>query len=178
MSRIGKRTINLPKNTRATIDNQHVQIDGPKGKLSCKLSECIRIEKQENRIQLYIVNTNQKSQSLYGLSRTLINNMIIGVSQGFNKQLEIHGVGYRAQTEGKNLVLNVGYSHTLVIRPPIGIFIEVENNNKILVHGINKALVGQIAAKIRSIRPPEPYKGKGIRYLGETVQRKVGKAGK
>ena len=178
MSRIGKKTIILPHNIKANIDRQNINIIGPKGQLSYQISNYIKIEKQEEKIKLYISTKNQESRALYGLSRTIINNMVIGVSKGFNKKLEIHGVGYRAQMNGKDLILNVGYSHPVIITPPENISIQVQNNTQIIVDGINKEIVGQIAAKIRNIRPPEPYKGKGIRYLGEKIRRKAGKAGK
>uniref|UniRef100_UPI0030024A1D ribosomal protein L6 n=1 Tax=Anunuuluaehu liula TaxID=3049639 RepID=UPI0030024A1D len=178
MSRIGKKIIILPKKVNADIKESLISIRGPKGKLSYKLSKLINIEQKNNQLKLRINNIDKESKALYGLSRTIINNMVIGVSDGFSKRLEIQGVGYRAQIDGKNLVLNVGYSHTIKIIPPEGISIAIENNTHIMVSGINKEIVGQVAAKIREVRPPEPYKGKGIRYLGEKVRRKVGKAGK
>nr|QCI07388.1 ribosomal protein L6 [Leiomenia cribrosa] len=178
MSRIGKKSIILPEQIEANIQNSIVTIKGPKGKLSYTLSSLIQIEKIGNTLQLTCININKKSQSLYGLSRTIINNMVIGVSKGFYKKLEIQGVGYRAQMDDKKLILNVGYSHPVNIEPPEGIEIKVENGTQVSISGINKEIVGLIAAKIREIRPPEPYKGKGIRYLGEKVRRKVGKAGK
>lgn len=178
MSRIGKKIIILPNNIEADIKESTVSIEGPKGKLVYELSDFINIKRIDNKLQLNCLNINKKSQSLYGLSRTIINNMVIGVSEGFNKKLNVQGVGYRAQIDGKDLILNVGYSHPIKIEPPEGISISVQNNTQIIVSGINKEIVGLIAAKIRKIRPPEPYKGKGIRYLGEKVHRKVGKAGK
>nr|YP_009294585.1 ribosomal protein L6 [Asparagopsis taxiformis]AOM66068.1 ribosomal protein L6 [Asparagopsis taxiformis] len=178
MSRIGKKTIVLPDTVNTIINNSVISVQGPKGELSYKLSPLITIKNVNNTLLLQKVNQSKESQIQYGLSRTLVNNMVIGVSQGFNKKLEIQGVGYRAQTDGNNLILNVGYSHPVIINPPEQIFIKVENNTNIIVSGINKELVGQIAAKIRQIRPPEPYKGKGIRYVEEIVKRKVGKAGK
>lgn len=178
MSRIGKKAIKIPKNTHAEINESIICVTGPNGKLSYKLSKLITIKKNQLELNLYKVKDNKESQELYGLSRTIINNMIIGVSKGFNKHLEIQGVGYRAHIEEKNLILNVGYSHAIIITPPENIKIKVENNTQIIVSGINKEVVGQIAAKIRGIRPPEPYKGKGIRYLGEKIRKKIGKAGK
>lgn len=178
MSRIGKKNILLSKEVKAVIDRCNVAIHGPKGKLYFTLNNLITIEQIDNNLQLSQINHSKKAQELYGLSRTIINNMVIGVSQGFQKELTIQGVGYRAQMNGNNLILNVGYSHPVNINPPKDINIKVENNTKIIVSGINKELVGQIAAQIRSIRPPEPYKGKGIRYINENVKRKVGKAGK
>lgn len=178
MSRIGKKPIYLPEGTLATIDNSYIYLKGPKGFMSYSLPECIDIIKENNMIKLTKKDNTKKAKSLYGLSRTLIYNMILGVSNGFSKQLEIHGVGYRCQMEGKNLILNVGYSHTIKIKPEENISIAVENNNLITIEGSSKEIVGQTAAKIRSIRPPEPYKGKGIRYRNEIIKRKVGKAGK
>nr|YP_009511721.1 ribosomal protein L6 [Melanthalia intermedia]AXI97598.1 ribosomal protein L6 [Melanthalia intermedia] len=180
MSRIGKQPINLPKNIKVVIEVNKIKIEGPKGKLKYKLPNNIKIEHDEknNKLRLSKVHEMKETKSLHGLSRTLINNMIIGVSSGFEKKLEIQGVGYRGYTEGRNLVLNVGYSHEITVMPPKNTSIYVENNVNITVQGINKELVGKIAAKIRSIRPPEPYKGKGIRYLNEKINIKVGKAGK
>nr|YP_009500428.1 ribosomal protein L6 [Gracilariopsis heteroclada]AXE43590.1 ribosomal protein L6 [Gracilariopsis heteroclada] len=180
MSRIGKQPISVSKNININIQENNINIEGPKGKLSYKLPKhlSIKYEPYNNQIKLYKINENKETQKLYGLSRTLINNMIIGVSQGFEKKLTIQGVGYRSQIQGKDLILNVGYSHPVIIEPPESIIINVENNTNIIVKGINKELVGEIAAKIRSVRPPEPYKGKGIRYINEKIILKVGKAGK
>lgn len=178
MSRIGRKTILIPENINIEVNKQTVKIQGPKGQLSYTLSAVIQIEKNKNELKLIKINRSPLSQKIYGLSRTLINNMIIGVSQGFSKKLEIQGVGYRSQMDGQHLVLNVGYSHPVIVKPPSDIEIKVENNTNICVIGINKENVGHMAAKIRNIRPPEPYKGKGIRYVTEVVRRKVGKAGK
>lgn len=178
MSRIGKQTIILPDKVSANINESIIFIEGPKGKLSYKLSQLIDIQHKNNEITLKINKSNKASQELHGLSRTIINNMALGVSQGFFKKLEIHGVGYRAQINNKELILNVGYSHPVKINAPNGIAIKVEKNTEIIVSGISKEIVGQVAAKIRSVKPPEPYKGKGIRYINEKIKRKVGKAGK
>nr|YP_010196825.1 ribosomal protein L6 [Gracilaria cliftonii]UAD84629.1 ribosomal protein L6 [Gracilaria cliftonii] len=180
MSRIGKKTINLPQNTDIKIVENNVYITGPKGKLSYQLPEVIKVkhDKKNQTLNLYKGYENKEAQKLHGLSRTLIHNMIIGVSKGFEKKLQIQGVGYRSQLQGKNLILNVGYSHPVTIKPPENILIEVENNTNITIKGIQKEVVGEIAAQIRRIRPPEPYKGKGIRYLNERISIKVGKAGK
>ena len=178
MSRIGKKIIVLPNNIKTNIKESIISIKGPKGELSYELSNFIKIEKINNTLQLNCLNIHKKAQSLYGLSRTIINNMVIGVSEGFNKKLDIQGVGYRAQIDNKNLILNVGYSHPVKIEPPEGITIDVQNSTQITISGINKEVVGMTAAKIKKVRPPEPYKGKGIRYLGEEIRRKVGKAGK
>nr|UEQ12238.1 ribosomal protein L6 [Batrachospermum sp.] len=182
MSRIGKKAIILSNQIHVIIKDNIIIIEGPKGKLSQQVSTLIHlsIKNLDNGQILSIVtkNNSKESQELHGLFRTLINNMVIGVTQGFFKFLEIQGVGYRSQMDGQKLILNVGYSHPVVIIPPNEIFIKVENNTNIIVSGINKEIVGQIASKIRAIRPPEPYKGKGIRYKGEIVKKKVGKAGK
>nr|UAT97816.1 ribosomal protein L6 [Ahnfeltia fastigiata] len=178
MSRIGKQVILIPDNISTKIDNNIIIIKGPKGELSYILSPLISIRQENNVLKLARVDNSKDSLALYGLSRTLINNMIMGVSKGFSRKLEIQGVGYRSQMDGKNLILNVGYSHAVQINPPKGINITVDNNTNITISGINKEIVGQIAAKIREVRPPEPYKGKGIRYQGEIVRKKVGKAGK
>ncbi|MGH0883548.1 50S ribosomal protein L6 [Bacillus paranthracis] len=178
MSRIGKKIISLPKDIEASIINSVVKIKGSKGELSYKMCEVIKAVHQNNTICLHLHENSKEAKKLYGLSRTIINNMVIGVSQGFNKQLEIKGVGYRCQMDGNNLILNLGYSHSIRIKPPEKIKIQVENNLHITVSGINKETVGLIAAKIRKTRPLEPYKGKGIKYIRETIKRKVGKAGK
>lgn len=178
MSRIGKKAINLPEKIEININGLNINVKGPKGNLSHKLPECITITEEKRQLKLSKNKHTKQTQALYGLSRTLINNMVIGVSNGFSKQLEIHGVGYRSQIDGNNLILNVGYSHQVIIKPEEGISITVENNTMITVTGINKELVGQTAAKIRAIRSPEPYKGKGIKYRNEKINRKVGKAGK
>lgn len=178
MSRIGTVPIQIPENIYVYIDGPRISIQGPKGQLSYQVSNLIKVENTKYELKLHPLKENDHSRAIHGLSRTIINNMMIGVSEGFKKQLEIHGVGYRLQMEEKNLILNVGYSHPITIKPPEGISISIENNTKIIISGINKEIVGQVAAKIRSIRPPEPYKGKGIRYMKEKIKRKVGKAGK
>nr|YP_009774033.1 50S ribosomal protein L6 [Caulacanthus okamurae]QIZ74650.1 50S ribosomal protein L6 [Caulacanthus okamurae] len=178
MSRIGKRSIILKKEIKVNFNNSIITIEGPKGKLLHKIPKIVKVTYTSNEIKLSIDNNTKKALELYGLSRTLINNMVIGVSQGFSKKLKIQGVGYRCQMNENNLILNVGYSHPIVIKPPKNIKIKVEDNTHINVLGINKELVGQVAAKIRATRPPEPYKGKGIKYLNEVIKRKVGKAGK
>nr|YP_009293783.1 ribosomal protein L6 [Rhodymenia pseudopalmata]AOM64465.1 ribosomal protein L6 [Rhodymenia pseudopalmata] len=178
MSRIGKKNIIIPQNVNANIDSSNIIIKGPKGQLAYKLPCGITIEKNKNILQLKKVDESKEVKALHGLSRTMVNNMVIGVSEGFDKKLEIQGVGYRSQVKGKTLILNVGYSHTVSINPPEGISVSVENSTLITVHGADKAIVGEIAAKIRAVRKPEPYKGKGIRYIEEKVRRKIGKAGK
>lgn len=178
MSRIGKQEITIEKDIEIKINNQNIIVKGKKGELYYNLSKLINIRQIENKIRLIPQNSSQQAREIHGLSRSIIYNMIIGVSKGFEKKLVIQGVGYRSQMEGKTLILNVGYSHSIRIEPPENVRINVENNTSILVSGINKEVVGQVAARIRSIKPPEPYKGKGIRYDKEKIRRKVGKAGK
>lgn len=178
MSRIGKKEIIIPNNIKVIIEDDKIQVKSNKGKLQYAISNLIDIEQTDNKLKLTTKDQSQKAQAIYGLSRSIINNMIIGVSQGFEKRLLIQGVGYRSQIEGKDLILNMGYSHPIKIKPPKDIVIKVENNINIIIYGINKETVGQIAAKIRAVRPPEPYKGKGIRYVNEIINKKVGKAGK
>lgn len=178
MSRIGKKEIQITDNISIEINQSTIFITGKQGKLFYNLPQLINIEKTDNKIKLIPKNSSSKAQELHGLSRSIIYNMIIGVSKGFRKKLVIQGVGYRSQIEGNILILHIGYSHVVQIKPPENITIQVENNTNILISGINKELVGQVAAKIRAIRPPEPYKGKGIRYENENIRRKVGKAGK
>lgn len=178
MSRIGKRPIDIPSKVSVTIDGQHVAVKGPKGELERLVSEQIKVEQEGEKILVERRDESRTARQRHGLSRTLIANMIEGVSNGFEKRLSIQGVGYRAQVQGRNLILNVGYSKPVEIVPPEGIQVKVENNTNVIVSGINKETVGDVAAKIRSVRPPEPYKGKGIRYVDEKVRRKAGKAGK
>lgn len=178
MSRIGKRPIPIPQKVTIAIDGQHVAVKGPKGELSRVLPSEVEVIQEEGSLLVNRRNESRVARQRHGLSRTLVANMVEGVSQGFQKRLEIQGVGYRAQVQGKNLVLNVGYSHQVHIEPPEGIQLAVENNTNVIVTGIDKEAVGNIAAQIRAVRPPEPYKGKGIRYAGEMVRRKAGKAGK
>jgi large subunit ribosomal protein L6 len=178
MSRIGKRPIPIPQKVTVTIDGQEVAVKGPKGELSRILPAEVEVVQEDNSLLVNRRNESRTARQRHGLCRTLVANMVEGVSQGFQKRLEIQGVGYRAQVQGRNLVLNVGYSHQVQIEPPEGIQLAVENNTNVIVTGIDKEVVGNIAAKIRATRPPEPYKGKGIRYSGEAVRRKAGKAGK
>nr|YP_010851273.1 ribosomal protein L6 [Aphanocladia delicatula]WGH14180.1 ribosomal protein L6 [Aphanocladia delicatula] len=178
MSRIGKKEIIIPNNIEVILNESHILVKGVKGKLSYNVSKLIEIQITKSIIQLRKKDETQKAQAIHGLSRSIINNMIIGVSEGFEKKLIIQGVGYRSQMNGKNLILSMGYSHTVKIEPPEDINIRVENSTNIFISGINKETVGQTAATIRSVRPPEPYKSKGIRYENEIVKQKVGKAGK
>lgn len=178
MSRIGKRPITVPNKVSVEIDNQHVAVKGPKGELSRVLPTGITVDQDGETLNVLRQNDSRHLRQLHGLSRTLVANMVEGVSQGFQRRLEIQGVGYRARVDGRNLVLNVGYSHEVKIEPPEGIQMAVENNVNVIVSGIDKEIVGNLAARIRAVRPPEVYKGKGIRYAGEVVRRKAGKAGK
>nr|YP_536980.1 ribosomal protein L6 [Neopyropia yezoensis]Q1XDI8.1 RecName: Full=Large ribosomal subunit protein uL6c; AltName: Full=50S ribosomal protein L6, chloroplastic [Neopyropia yezoensis]ABJ91314.1 50S ribosomal protein L6 [Neopyropia yezoensis]AGH27626.1 ribosomal protein L6 [Neopyropia yezoensis]QFZ66962.1 ribosomal protein L6 [Neopyropia yezoensis]ULU28941.1 ribosomal protein L6 [Neopyropia yezoensis]WKD83457.1 ribosomal protein L6 [Neopyropia yezoensis] len=178
MSRIGKKIILLPTNLSTQFDGQTITVTGPKGTLSRTLPAGINLEILNDTIAVKTSGQTKMASQLHGLSRTLISNMIEGVSNGFFKKLQIQGVGYRSQIDNQDLILSVGYSHVVKIKPPANIEIKVENNTNITVSGIDKEVVGQVASTIRSIRPPEPYKGKGIRYQGEFVRRKAGKAGK
>lgn len=178
MSRIGKRPINLPPKVTVTIAGQTISVKGPKGELSRTLPPEVELVLEGDTLQVNRRDDSRTARERHGLCRTLVANMVEGVSQGFQRRLEIQGVGYRAQSQGTNLTLNVGYSNPVQIAAPQGIQFAVENNTNIIVTGIDKELVGNVSATIRSTRPPEPYKGKGIRYSGEFVRRKAGKAGK
>ncbi|HLT18359.1 MAG TPA: 50S ribosomal protein L6 [Thermomicrobiales bacterium] len=178
MSRIGIVPITVPSGVDVTIDGQDVRVKGPKGQLEMTVRQPISVVRENGTILVSRPNDQRRNRSLHGLTRTLINNMVVGVTEGYTRRLEIRGVGYRAAMDGKTLVLNVGYSHPVRIEPVEGIEFAVEGNTNISVSGIDKALVGEIAARIRRVRPPEPYKGKGIRYVGEYVRQKAGKAGK
>jgi len=178
MSRIGKAPIDIPSGVTVGIKGNNVDVSGPKGELSRSLCPDMKIALDNNVLVVTRPSDNRRHRSLHGLTRTLIANMITGVSQGFEKNLEIVGVGYRAEKAGEKLVLRVGYSHLVELTPPKGVSIEIEGNNKIKVKGIDKEAVGQMAAGIRAVRPPDSYKGKGIRYAGEVVRLKPGKAGK
>ena len=179
MSRIGLMPVPLPKGVSVNIEGSTVQVKGPKGELVRTLNSEMQIKLEDNRLLVERPTDQRRHRALHGLTRTLVNNMVLGVSQGFTRRLEIEGVGYRAEIQGKNLVLNVGFSHPVVVEPPPGISFEVEKGTRVFsVLGADKEMVGEMAARIRRIRPPEPYKGKGIRYQGEHVRRKAGKAGK
>ena len=176
MSRIGLKPIDIPNGVEVKVDNKnYAVVKGPKGTLEQQLSKDMKIEINENIIAVTRPTDNKKHKSLHGLTRTLLNNMIIGVTDGYQKVLEIVGVGYRAQKQGKKLVLNLGFSHPVEMEDPEGIETTVEGNNKIIVKGIDKQKVGNYAAVIRDWRKPEPYKGKGIKYSDEQVRRKAGK---
>ncbi|MBW4521891.1 MAG: 50S ribosomal protein L6 [Scytolyngbya sp. HA4215-MV1] len=177
MSRIGKRPISIPNKVTIAIEGQHIKVNGPKGELSRVLPSGVLLEQEGETLLVKRQNESRIARQRHGLCRTLVANMVEGVSQGFQRRLEIQGVGYRAQVQGRNLILNVGFSNPVQIEPPDGIQVAVENNTNVVVSGIDKEIVGNTAAKIRAVRPPEPYKGKGIRYAGEAVRRKVGKSG-
>jgi large subunit ribosomal protein L6 len=178
MSRIGRLPITVPSGVDVTIDGRNVTVTGPKGSLSRSLHPDMTVSREEGTIVVTRPTEQKTHKQLHGLTRTLVNNMVVGVTDGYRKGLEITGVGYRAALNGKKLTLNLGYSHPIEIDPPEGITFEVENPTRLAVVGIDKELVGQIAAKVRSTRKPEPYKGKGVRYSGEYIRRKAGKAGK
>ena len=179
MSRIGRLPVPVPAGVDVTINGNEVTVKGPKGTLSRTIAQPLSVTRQEDgTILVTRPNDERESRSLHGLSRTLINNMVVGVTEGYSKQLEIVGTGYRAAQKGTGVELSLGFSHTVTVEAPEGIDLKVEGNLKIIVSGISKERVGEVAANIRKIRPPEPYKGKGVRYAGENVRRKVGKAGK
>ncbi|MEQ8541633.1 MAG: 50S ribosomal protein L6 [Coleofasciculus sp. D1-CHI-01] len=178
MSRIGKRPIAIPNKVTVTIEGQQVTVKGPKGELQRVLPKQVTVEQEGETIQVRRRDESKLARQRHGLSRTLVANMVEGVSKGFERRLAIQGVGYRAQVQGRNLILNVGYSQPVEIVPPEDVQLAVEGNTNVIVSGINKEIVGNTAAKIRAVRPPEVYKGKGIRYAGEIIRRKAGKAGK
>ena len=179
MSRIGKLPIPIPDKVSAQISGQHITVKGPKGTLEREIPEPIAVKQEGNEIVVNPTDNSRIGRQRYGLCRTLIANMVDGVSQGFQKRLLIQGVGYRAQAQGKKLTLNVGYSKPVEMEMPDGIDVAVENRNtEVIISGINKEIVGNVAATIRAVRPPEPYKGKGIRYSDEQIRRKAGKTGK
>ena len=178
MSRIGKKPVDLPQGVTAQVSGQTVKMKGPKGELSQSFSDKVTITQEGGEVLVGRPADDRESRSLHGLSRSLINNMILGVSEGFRKELDIVGVGYRATAKGSDIELALGFSHPVVITAPEGISFQIPAPTRIEVHGIDKQLVGQVAADIRAWRKPEPYKGKGVRYVGEHVRRKAGKTGK
>ena len=178
MSRIGRMPITVPAGVTVTVaDGNVVTVKGPKGELTRALSTEMTIKQEGTMITVTRPSDEKNHRSLHGLTRTLLNNMIVGVTDGFKKELEVNGVGYRVAKEGKNLVMNLGYSHQVIVPEIDGITIDVPGPNKIIVSGCDKQMVGQFAAEIREKRPPEPYKGKGIKYVDEVIRRKVGKTG-
>lgn len=178
MSRIGKKPITIPAGVDVKINGTEVTVKGPKGELKNSFDASMSIAMENNEIVVTRPSDNKEHRSLHGLTRTLIANMVEGVTNGYKKELEVNGVGYRAQKQGKNLVLNLGYSHQVIMPEIDGITVEVPSNNSIIISGPDKQKVGQFAAEVREKRPPEPYKGKGIKYVDEYVRRKEGKAGK
>lgn len=178
MSRIGNKPITVPDSVEIKLDGQHITVKGPKGTLERQIHENMKVTLADKVLKVERPNDEPQNRSLHGLTRTLINNMIEGTVNGFEKKLEINGVGYRAQKKGNNLVMNLGYSHPVEMEAPAGITFDVPNQNEVIVKGIDKELVGQTAAVIRTKRPPEVYRGKGIKYDYEVIRRKEGKAGK
>lgn len=178
MSRIGKMPIQIPAGVEINIDGNKVNVKGPKGELSQVFNKNMTIKQADGVLTVERPNDERENMALHGLTRSLVNNMVIGVSKGFEKKLELNGVGYRANLKGRDLDLQLGYSHPVVVKAPEGITFETPSQEEIIVKGIDKQLVGEIAAVIRKKRPPEPYKGKGIKYAGEHIRRKLGKAAK
>ena len=178
MSRIGRLPITLPPGVEVDINDSNVMVKGPKGQLASTFHPAMDISLDDGVLTVSRQGDSSLHRSLHGLTRTLVSNMVEGVTKGFTKTLEISGVGYRAQKTGVKIVLQVGYSHPVEFEPPVGIGLDVEGTNRVIVSGIDKQLVGEVAAKIRSIRKPDSYKAKGIKYLGERIRRKAGKAGK
>jgi len=178
MSRIGRLPIDIPAGVTVSIDGQQVAVKGPKGELALVIAEPIKASIEENQVLVTRPDDERTSRSLHGLTRTLIANQIIGVTTGYTKSLEVVGTGYRVAAKGSGVEFALGYSHPISVEPPAGITFTVEGNNKLTVNGIDKQAVGEVAANIRKLRKPEPYKGKGVRYAGEVVRRKAGKSGK
>jgi large subunit ribosomal protein L6 len=178
MSRIGRLPIDIPSGVDVSLDGREVTVKGPKGSLALTVAQPITVAIEEGRVLVSRPDDERESRSLHGLTRTLIANNIIGVTQGYTKGLEVVGTGYRVQARGANIEFALGFSHPVLVEPPAGISFTVEGNNRLTVSGIDKQAVGETAANIRKIRKPEPYKGKGVRYAGENVRRKAGKSGK
>ncbi|MBI2902931.1 MAG: 50S ribosomal protein L6 [Candidatus Methylomirabilis oxyfera] len=177
MSRIGKKPILVPDRVKVELEGGYISVEGPRGKLSLRLHPTIVVKAEDKYLYCHRPSDNKLHRSLHGLTRTLVSNMLEGVTKGFEKKLEMIGVGYRASVQGMNLTLMLGYSHPIVFPIPEGIKIGVENQNLLTVSGADKQQVGEVSAKIRSLRPPEPYKGKGVKYASERIRRKAGKAG-
>jgi large subunit ribosomal protein L6 len=178
MSRIGRLPIDIPSGVDIKVDGSAVTVKGPKGELSLAVASPIEVKVEDGQILVTRPNDERDSRSLHGLTRTLISNQIVGVTQGYSKGLEIVGTGYRVAQKGNSLEFALGFSHSITVDPPAGISFTVDGNTKLTVHGIDKQAVGEVAANIRKLRKPEPYKGKGVRYAGEVVRRKAGKSGK
>ena len=178
MSRIGRMPVTVPSGVDVTIDGREVTVTGPKGKLSLEVAEPIEVSQRDGVITVTRPSDEGNVRALHGLSRSLVANMVTGVTEGYRKTLEIVGVGYRVQAKGPNLEFSLGFSHPVTVSPPEGITLRVETPTRLVVEGIDKQQVGEVAANIRKLRKPDPYKGKGLRYSGEHIRRKVGKAGK
>jgi large subunit ribosomal protein L6 len=178
MSRIGRLPIEIPSGVNVTVDGSAITVKGPKGELALTVASPIEVTLEDGQLLVTRPDDERGSRSLHGLTRTLIANQIIGVTRGYSKGLEIVGTGYRVQAKGESLEFALGFSHSVTVNPPAGISFAVEGNTKVTVHGIDKQAVGEVAANIRKLRKPEPYKGKGVRYAGEIVRRKAGKSGK
>jgi large subunit ribosomal protein L6 len=178
MSRIGKLPIPVPAGVDVTIDGQQISVKGPKGTLAHTVAEPITVEREDGVLQVKRPDDERRNRALHGLTRSLVNNLVVGVTEGYEKKLEIHGVGYRVQLKGTDLEFSLGYSHPVKVTPPEGITFAVETPTRFSVSGIDKQRVGEVAANIRKLRKPDPYKGKGVRYAGEKIRRKVGKTGK
>jgi large subunit ribosomal protein L6 len=179
MSRIGKQPIPVPSGVDVTIDGQQISVKGPKGTLAHTVAEPITVERDEDGVlAVKRPDDERRSRALHGLTRSLVNNLVVGVTEGYEKKLEIHGVGYRVLLKGSDLEFSLGFSHPVKVSPPEGITFAVEGPTKFSVKGIDKQSVGEVAANIRKLRKPDPYKGKGVRYAGEKIRRKVGKTGK
>ena len=177
MSRIGKKPVAIPSGVTVTLDGQALTVKGPKGQLAWTVIDDIEIKHENNELVLTPRNDSKRARSMWGLSRTLVANMVQGVTEGYEQSLELVGVGYRAALKGQNLSLQLGFSHDVELEPPTGISFAVPKQTEVRIAGIDKQLVGEVAARIRRIRPPEPYKGKGIKYVEEVIRRKVGKTG-
>ncbi len=179
MSRIGKKPITVPSGVTVTVNEGNlVTVKGPKGSLTQQMPSDITINQENGTLTVVRPSDEKRDRALHGLTRALLNNMVVGTSTGFQKVLEINGVGYRAQKTGKNLTMSLGFSHPVIVEAPDGITLDVGERNTVIVSGADKQVVGEVAANIRGLRPPEPYKGKGIKYSTETIRRKAGKAGK
>ncbi|MBO1769737.1 MULTISPECIES: 50S ribosomal protein L6 [Agrococcus] len=178
MSRIGRLPIDIPAGVEVTVNDGVVTVKGPKGELQLQVAQPIEVEVVDGQVQVTRPDDERESRSLHGLTRTLIANDIVGVTEGYSKALEVVGTGYRVQAKGTGVEFALGYSHPISVEPPAGITLTVEGNNKVTVSGISKQAVGEVAANLRKLRKPEPYKGKGVRYAGEQIRRKAGKAGK
>ena len=178
MSRIGRLPIDIPAGVTVSVNGREVNVKGPKGELALTIAQPLEVSVEENQVLVTRPDDERESRSLHGLTRTLISNMVEGVTNGYEKKMEIFGTGYRVLNKGGNLEFALGYSHPITVEPPEGITFAVEGPTKFSVQGIDKQLVGEVAANIRKLRKPDPYKGKGVRYAGEHIRRKVGKAGK